>query len=211
MRIAFIDYGNVGAPLADQLQRLGHEVTLAARDAASPAVQQALARNPALQVAGQAEAIARAELVFVATPFSVATTLLPTLAEALTGKVVVDCTNPVGPGLSHGLDSRQSGTALLQQALPASRLVKAFTIYGYENFDNNAYPGYNVQPVMMYCGEEAAAKTLVAGLIAQLGWQPLDVGGLAQALHLEHMTLLWIRMVRAGGQSPHRVWATLTR
>jgi predicted dinucleotide-binding enzyme len=211
MRIAFIGYGNVGAPLADQLQRLGHEVTLAARDAASPAVQQALARNPALQVAGQAEAIARAELVFVATPFSVATTLLPTLAEALAGKVVVDCTNPVGPGLSHGLDSRQSGTALLQQALPASRLVKAFTIYGYENFDNNAYPGYNVQPVMMYCGEEATAKTLVAGLIAQLGWQPLDVGGLAQALHLEHMTLLWIRMVRAGGQSPHRVWATLTR
>lgn len=211
MRIAFIGYGNVGAPLADQLQRLGHEVTLAARDAASPAVQQALARNPALQVAGQVEAIARAELVFVATPFSVATTLLPMLAEALAGKVVVDCTNPVGPGLSHGLDSRQSGTALLQQVLPASRLVKAFTIYGYENFDNNAYPGYNVQPVMMYCGEEATAKTLVAGLIAQLGWQPLDVGGLAQALHLEHMTLLWIRMVRAGGQSPHRVWATLTR
>jgi len=211
MRIAFIGYGNVGAPLADQLQRLGHEVTLAARDAASPAVQQALARNPALQVAGQADAIARAELVFVATPFSVATTLLPTLAEALAGKVVVDCTNPVGPGLSHGLDSRQSGTALLQLALPSSRLVKAFTIYGYENFDNNAYPGYNVQPVMMYCGEEATAKTLVAGLIAQLGWQPLDVGGLAQALHLEHMTLLWIRMVRAGGQSPHRVWAMLTR
>ncbi len=149
MRIAFIGYGNVGAPLADQLQRLGHEVTLAARDAASPAVQQALARNPALQVAGQADAIARAELVFVATPFSVATTLLPTLAEALAGKVVVDCTNPVGPGLSHGLDSRQSGTALLQLALPSSRLVKAFTIYGYENFDNNAYPGYNVQPVRM--------------------------------------------------------------
>ena len=211
MRIAFIGYGNVGAPLADQLQRLGHQVTLAARDPGSPAVQHALARNPALQVASQADAIAAAELVFLATPFSVATTLLPTLAEALAGKVVVDCTNPVGPGLIHGLDSRQSGTALLQQALPASRLVKAFTIYGYENFENNVYPGYNVQPVMMYCGEEATAKTLVAGLIAQLGWQPLDVGGLAQALHLEHMTLLWIRMVRAGGHSPHRVWATLTR
>lgn len=211
MRIAFIGYGNVGAPLADQLQRLGHQVTLAARDPGSPAVQHALARNPALQVASQADAIAAAELVFLATPFSVATTLLPTLAEALAGKVVVDCTNPVGPGLSHGLDSRQSGTALLQQALPASRLVKAFTIYGYENFENNVYPGYNVQPVMMYCGEEATAKTLVAGLIVQLGWQPLDVGGLAQALHLEHMTLLWICMVRAGGHSPHRVWATLTR
>jgi hypothetical protein len=47
--------------------------------------------------------------------------------------------------------------------------------------------------------------------IAQLGWHPLDVGGLEQALHLEHMTLLWVRMVRVMGQSPHRVWAMLTR
>ena len=32
MKIAFIGYGNVGAPLADHLQRLGHEVTLAAKE-----------------------------------------------------------------------------------------------------------------------------------------------------------------------------------
>jgi hypothetical protein len=51
----------------------------------------------------------------------------------------------------------------------------------------------------------------VARLIVQLGWEPLDVGGLLQALHLEHMTLLWIRMVRMGGQSPHLVWAALRR
>ena len=48
-------------------------------------------------------------------------------------------------------------------------------------------------------------------LIAQLGWEPLDVGGLEQALHLEHMTLLWIRMVRINGASPHMVWAALRR
>jgi len=32
-----------------------------------------------------------------------------------------------------------------------------------------------------------------------------------QSLHLEHMTLLWIRMVRMGGHSPHLVWAALQR
>lgn len=48
-------------------------------------------------------------------------------------------------------------------------------------------------------------------LITQLGWDPLDVGGLDQALHLEHMTLLWVRTVRAGGASPHLVWARLQR
>jgi predicted dinucleotide-binding enzyme len=48
-------------------------------------------------------------------------------------------------------------------------------------------------------------------LIAELGWEPLDVGGLEQALHLEHITLLWVRMVRVMGHSPHMVWAMLSR
>ncbi|MGQ0736246.1 MAG: hypothetical protein ACT4QD_21655 [Acidobacteriota bacterium] len=37
------------------------------------------------------------------------------------------------------------------------------------------------------------------------------LGGLDQALHLEHMTLLWVRMVRVNGASPHMVWAALRR
>ena len=51
----------------------------------------------------------------------------------------------------------------------------------------------------------------MASLIAALGWEPLDVGGLEQALHLEHMTLLWVRMVRVHRHSPNLVWAKLAR
>jgi hypothetical protein len=36
-------------------------------------------------------------------------------------------------------------------------------------------------------------------------------GALEQALHLEHMTLLWIRHVRVHGASPHLVWAALRK
>ena len=55
------------------------------------------------------------------------------------------------------------------------------------------------------------AGIVLAELTKKLGWEPLDVGGLEQALHLEHMTLLWVRMVRVDGRSPHMVWAMLTR
>jgi hypothetical protein len=99
----------------------------------------------------------------------------------------------------------------VQQLVPETKVVKAFTIYGFENFENNVYLGYNVKPVMMFCGTDAAAKQTVGGLIAQLGWEPLDVGGLEQALHLEHMTLLWIRMVRVNGHTANTVWAKLQR
>ena len=65
--------------------------------------------------------------------------------------------------------------------------------------------------MMPIAGDDPAAKRVVGGLAADIGWEPLDVGGLPQALHLEHMTLLWITMVRAGGQPPHLVWAALRR
>lgn len=211
MNIAFIGYGNVGAPLADHLQRLGHTVTLAARDASSDAVRKVQARNPAPRALPPDDAVRGAEVVFLATPYAANTSVIAPLADALAGKVLVDCTNPVGPGLSHGLGSRESGAQALQQLAPRARVVKAFTVYGFENLEDNRFPAANVRPAMFFCGDDAAAKQTVGKLIDELGWQPLDVGGLEQALHLEHMTLLWVRLVRMGGHSPHLVWAALER
>lgn len=207
--LAFIGIGQVGSALAGHLVRLGHTVTIAARDPQSESVRAALARCPGLRVAATADAVAGAEIVFLATPYAANASALAGLD--LRGKVLVDCTNPVGPGLSHGLQSRTSGAAEVQRLAPAARVVKAFTIYGFENFENNSYPGYGVKPAMLFCGDDAEAKAAVGELITQLGWEPCDVGGLEQALHLEHMTLLWVRMVRAHGASPHLVWAALRR
>lgn len=211
MKIAFLGYGNVGAPLADHLRRAGHEVTLAAADPASEKVRKALARNPGLQAGPIGPSVAAADVIFLATPFGANEALLRPLAKTLRGKILVDCTNPVGPGLTHGLSSALSGSEFVQKLVPDTHVVKAFSIYGFENFEDNRYPAYGVPPVMMFCGNDAGAKGAVSGLIEQLGWQPLDVGGLEQALHLEHMTLLWVRMVRMNRRSPHMVWAMLGR
>lgn len=211
MKITFIGYGNVGGPLADHLQQAGHTVTLAARDPNSDGVKKALGRNLALGVAPVVDAVRAAEVVFLATPFQSNEAALKEVASLLTGKVLVDCTNPVGPGLTHGLNNVESGSAMVQRLAPGARVVKAFSIYGFENFENNAYPDYNVKPAMMFCGDDEDAKRVVEKLIADLGWEPVDVGGLAQALHLEHMTLLWVRMVRVNKASPNLVWAALRR
>ncbi|MBL8175685.1 MAG: NADPH-dependent F420 reductase [Bryobacterales bacterium] len=209
MNIAFLGYGNVGAPLADHLQRAGHAVTLAAHDPQSESVKKALGRNGGLKVATPREAVSGAEVVFLATPFAANAAAIAAVAEEIRGKVIVDCTNPVGPGLTHGLNNVQSGSEALQAMAPDSEVVKAFTIYGFENFEDNSFPGYDVKPAMMFCGRDAGAKHAVARLISDLGWEPLDTGGLEQALHLEHMTLLWIRMVRVHGAPPRMVWAAL--
>lgn len=98
MRIAFIGYGNVGGALADHLQRLGHQVVLAARDAGSASVKELLALSLALAVSGPAEAIRQADIVFLATPFQANEAALTPLTSELAGKILVDCTNPVGLG-----------------------------------------------------------------------------------------------------------------
>jgi hypothetical protein len=211
MKIAFLGHGHVGGALADRMLKLGHDVVIAARDPRSDSVQHLLTKSPALRTAAPIDAVRDAEVVMLATPFQANTEVLEPLRAALAGKVLVDCTNPVGPGLSHGLASKQSGSELIQTLLPDTRVVKAFSIYGFENFEDNAFPGSGLRPAMMFCGNDQAAKNTVARLLTELGWEPLDVGGVAQALHLEHMTLLWVRMVRMGGRSPHTVWAVLSR
>ncbi len=146
----------------------------------------------------------------MATAFGDAASALTPLSAELSGKILVDCTNPVGANLTHGLDSKISAGETIQQLIPEARVVKAFTIYGYKNFEDTSYPGYgDLQPVMLIAGNDDAAKSCVADLCHQLVWEPIDTGNIAMSLHLEHMALLWIKL--AMKQGVNFVWAMLRR
>lgn len=207
MDIAFLGHGNVGGALAANLHRLGHRVTIATADAQSASLARLRARCPGLAVATPAAAVGAAEVIALAVPFDAHAQALTPLRQELAGKVLLDCTNPVGPGLTHGLGSAESGSERIQRLVPQARVVKAFTVYGFENFEQPPAPHGDLRPAMFFCGGDADAKAKVARLIAAMGFEPVDVGDLAQALSLEHMTLLWIRMVRAGGASAKTMWA----
>jgi 8-hydroxy-5-deazaflavin:NADPH oxidoreductase len=212
MKIAFIGVGNVGAPLADKLQKLGHQVLIAARDPHSQTVQTALNRNPALLVQSPVEAIESSDVVFLVTPFSAVESALTPLKSALGGKTLVDCINPVGANLSHGLQSRNSSSEIIQQLVPDACVVKAFSIYGYENFEDSYYPGYgDLKPAMLIAGNDSTAKSVVAELCKELGWEPVDTGNISMSLHLEHMALLWISMAGLQRGNTGFVWAMLQR
>lgn len=209
MKIAFIGYGKVGGTLAIALSQIGHHIILASRGEVSPHIQALVAQDATLHVAPMSEAIEQADVVFLTTPFPAASEALDAVKQYITGKIVVDCTNPVGPGLTHGLKSVESGTELLQKQFPTTNIVKAFTIYGYENFVAHPFAQSPLRPAMLFCGNDSVAKSVVASLIDGLGWEPIDVGGAYQAVHLEHMTLLWIDYIRKGGHNPRFVWAAV--
>jgi predicted dinucleotide-binding enzyme len=210
MNITFIGIGKVGFALADNLAKAGHQITIAARDAKSESVASAVSQNKSFQVAEPANAVAEADAIFLATPYQANAGALAGLN--LTGKILVDCTNPVGPGLTHGLQSKTSGAEEVQKLAPGAKVVKAFTIFGFENLHDNHYPGYgDLKPVMLVAGDQAESKKVVLQLATELGWHATDAGPLASALHLEHMTLLWIKMGRVLGKGANFVWAMLER
>ncbi|WP_088317492.1 NADPH-dependent F420 reductase [Kineosporia sp. R_H_3] len=213
MRIAVVGHGQVGGALTAAFLGAGHDVVLATNPARPEGATQARDRDPRLAaaaVADPADAVRGADLVVLAVPFAAVGDVLAPLRDALTGAVVVDATNPVGPGLTHGLGSTTSGAQHVAALIPGAAVVKAFSVYGFENL-HPVPEGPGPRPVMFHAGDDRTAKDRVAGLLTDLGWEPIDAGGLEAALDLEHLTLLWVRMVRLGGRDPRLVWAALRR
>jgi hypothetical protein len=211
MNITFLGSGQVGSALAEGLARAGHNVTLAARDMKSDSIVAALEKHPSLEALPIADAVRGAEIVFLATPYAANEAAIRSAGE-LAGKVLVDCTNPVGAGLTHALDSKRSGSEVVQALARGAHVVKAFTIYGFENFDDSSYPGYgDLKPAMLIAGNDPDAKARVSALCEDLGFEPVDAGDLGASLHLEHMTLLWIKMARVQARGAGMVWGLMTR
>ena len=208
MKLAFIGIGKVGFALAHRLQNLGYTITIGHDNSKSESVTKALAKNPKFRVAPVQEAINNSEVVFLAAPFNKAQQILSGIK--LSGKILVDCTNPVGPGVSHGLNSTVSGSEQIQEWSQAN-VVKAFTVYGYENFLDSSFPDFKLKPVMPIAGNDESSKQKISPFIEALGFEVLDTGPLTQALHLEHMTLLWVKMVRMYGRTPHFTWGLLQK
>jgi len=208
MKIAFIGIGNVGFALANSLQKKGHQIVVAHNDSNSESVKKALQQNSNFTAREVQEAVSESEIVFLATPFEANEEALKGIK--FEGKTLVDCTNPVGEGISHGLKSEKSGSEFVQEIAKDAKVVKAFTIYGFENFMDSSYPKINEKPVMLVCGNFDEAKKQASLLIEDLGFFAKDTGDLAQALHLEHMTLLWVKMVRVNG-NPNFVWTYLEK
>ncbi|MFH6604135.1 NADPH-dependent F420 reductase [Maribacter algicola] len=209
MKLAFIGIGNVGFSLANNFQKKGHEIIIAHNDVESGSVTKAQAKNTSFLALPIQEAIDASEVIFLATPFKFNEDILKPLE--FKGKTLIDCTNPVGAGISHGLESKISGAEKVQEWAKNARVVKAYTIYGFENLENPIFPNHTVKPAMLIAGNNSEAKGKVSLLNTDLGFETIDVGDLSQSLHLEHMTLLWVKMVRANGHHPNFTWAYLER
>ena len=64
---------------------------------------------------------------------------------------------------------------------------------------------------MLHCGDDAGAKAIAASLARTLGFEPVDLGGLAEARLLEPFALVWIKLALVQGQGRDFAFGLLRR
>ncbi|MFL6075663.1 MAG: NADPH-dependent F420 reductase [Mycobacteriales bacterium] len=185
MRIGIIGAGRIGGVLATLLTAAGHEVMLSfSRD---PARLRGLADE--LGDRATAGEVAEAANFGDVVVFSVPWRLVPDVlrqAGSLAGKIVIDTTNQFGPGGIERFPDGRTAAQVNQERMAGARLVKTFNTLtsGFLRSEAHREPAER-RVALFLCGDDAAAKETVAGLIADCGFVPHDLGGLADAAPME--------------------------
>ncbi len=193
MKIGVIGSGNVGGALGKGWAKAGHSVVFGVRKTDDPELAALLKEaGKNARAASVAEAATAGEVVVLAVPWPAAREAIQN-ASNLSGKVLLDCTNPLKPDLS-GLEIGHTTSAAEQVAnwAPAARVVKVFNTTGAKNMGQPRYP--EGATTMFYCGDDQAAKRTAAQLATDLGFEPVDAGGLSIARLLEPYAMLWIHL-----------------
>ncbi|MGA8936962.1 MAG: NADPH-dependent F420 reductase, partial [Pseudolabrys sp.] len=204
MKIAVIGAGKVGSALGTGWAKAGHTIIFGVRDV-NKAELKALCARIGATAAPSANAARQGDVVVLALPWTVAENAVKALGD-LKGKIIIDSMNPLAMkdgvlGLERGFTS--SGGEAVASWLPGARVVKTFNQVGAEMM--MAGDRFDTRPVMFLAGDDDTAKSTVAQLVGELGFEALDAGALKQARILEPFAMVWINQALFCGLG--RNWA----
>lgn len=193
MKIGILGSGNVGGTLGELWSARGHEVVFGRRDPRAPT--KGGGRSATVHEAAQF-----AQVLVLATPWRAAHETLAACGD-LTGKILIDCTNPLEDDLSGlTIGHTTSGGEQVAHWAAGARVVKCFNSLGAQNFAQPAFAGQAAS--MLFCGDDRGVKDVVSKLGHELGFDMLDCGPLSRARLLEPMALLWISLAYKEGLGP---------
>jgi predicted dinucleotide-binding enzyme len=186
---AIIGTGGIGSAIARLLASGGENLRLSSADEESARTLAAELGRAAVAAADNGDALRGADAVIVALRFTVLESVTREIADALTGKLVVVPSNPVGldpqGNVTRLLPKEQSSGAVAAGWLPAgARLAMAFGTMSADLLESAA--NRSPEPaVLFYVADDDRAGEEVERLIRTAGSQPVKVGGVDGSGRLE--------------------------
>jgi predicted dinucleotide-binding enzyme len=196
MTIVIVGSGNVGQALAAGWRRAGHDVVLAVRDPAGDKTKKLNAEG--YKTVALKDAAQHGDVVLLAVPWPEIENAIGALGS-LSGKIVVDATNPLNANLDLALGFDDSAGETVARLAKGARVVKAFNTTGAENMAKAG--DFKPKAMMPVAGDDADAKKNVMKLASDLGFEAVDAGPLVASRYLEPLAVLWIKRAYSGTAS----------
>lgn len=190
--IAVIGTGDVGGALGPELAALGHTIVYGSREPEREDVVDLVSRTGHDASAATPErAASEADIVILAVPGLMVEQITRGLGD-LSGKIIIDPTSALRrdeDGLRE-IAVESSNAELIQNAAPDAYVVKAFNTLGWQQMVDPESSGGPISIPLV--GDNSDAKARVAALATGLGLEPIDLGPLKYARHVEGMLILWM-------------------
>jgi len=208
MKIGIIGAGDVGGTLGKSWRQRKHDVMFGVRNLQSQNVQRLGEMDKRLMFGNINDAVAFGDVILFAIPW---TSIEETVRGSgnLSGKIVIDPTNPLTPDLRQLALDDSSVAERIAELAKGAKVVKAFNTIGAQTLNNLIF-GSNRADLFL-CGDDTPSKRVVGELAADIGFDVVDIGSLANARMLENLALLWIELALRQELGPNIAFKLLRR
>jgi len=191
MRIGVIGAGNMGIAMGTIWAAKGHQILFSFTNDSMRLQKAVVAAGVNARSGTPAEAFG--EVVLLAVPWAAVGEALK-VAGLLKSKVLFSCVNCLKPDFSGlAVGTTTSAAEEIARATPDARVVEALPPMA-EVLAAADHRLAGQQISTFYCGDDAEAKSIVAGMLRDLDLEPLDAGPLTSARYIEPNGMLQVQL-----------------
>lgn len=178
MQIAVLGAGKMGSALASVWAQAGHRVAITSTrhpDSIAPLVEKL---GSGISAMSNSDAISRSEVIVLALPW-VARSQISADAGRFSGRIVLDAMNAYCPYPHVVALEGTTSSEIVASELPWASVVKGLnTLQPNDILAHNCTAGSLERIAVPICGNDVAAKCLIAGLVDEIGFDAIDIGDL---------------------------------
>ena len=203
MRVGILGSGLMGGKLGTLFARAGHDVVFSYARSEQKLKRLARGARGRARAGTPGEAAGGADALLLAVHWSRVDDVLKQAGD-LSGKVIVTCSLPMNADDTDLVIAHtSSGAEELARKAPKARVVAAFgTVPSEVLFAVFEARRKSNRPSLVYCGDDAESKGIVAQLIEDAGFDAVDAGPLRIARYTEPFTLLIAQLAYEGEEGP---------